>query len=138
MVAAAAVTLYEVGSVTTKGDDIYVSVNGGWSDNPRPFLYGSGYEVFLVREPAASRDLTVNVVGRNCEQSDTLVSQGLLPSATRIGDIVCTPVTGAYGYSMASNYNRLLRPPIVWVEDGQARLVVRRETLDDLLACDLS
>ena len=137
MVASTAVTLYTVGSVATKGAETYVAVDGGMSDNPRPLLYDSGYEVFLPREPQADRDKAVTVVGRHCESGDTLVRDGLLPSSVRIGDIVATPVTGAYGFCMASNYNMMLRPPVIWAGDGKARAVVRRETLDDLLTCDL-
>lgn len=137
MVAAAAVTLYTVGSIARKGARTYLAVDGGMSDNPRPLLYGSGYEVFLPRAPLAVRDKLVTVVGRHCESGDTLVEDGALPSSVAIGDVVSTPVTGAYGYCMASNYNVLTRPAIVWVAEGQARLVVRRETFEDLLRCDL-
>ncbi len=137
MVAAAAVTLYTVGGIAKKGARTYLAVDGGMSDNPRPLLYGSGYEVFLPRAPLAARDKAVTVVGRHCESGDTLVEHGTLPSSVVIGDVVSTPVTGAYGYGMASNYNLLTRPAIIWVADGAAELIVRRETLDDLLRCDL-
>jgi diaminopimelate decarboxylase len=137
MVASAAVTLYTVGSIAKKGARTYLAVDGGMSDNPRPLLYGSGYEVFMPRAPLAVRDRTVTVVGRHCESGDTLVEHGALPSSVAIGDIVATPVTGAYGYGMASNYNLLTRPAIVWVANGEAELIVRRETLDDLLRCDV-
>ena len=137
MVASAAVTLYTAGSIARKGAKTYLAVDGGMSDNPRPLLYGSGYEVFLPRAPLAVRDKLVTVVGRHCESGDTLVEDGRLPSSVAIGDIISTPVTGAYGYCMASNYNVLTRPAIVWVAGGAAKLVVRRETLDDLLRCDL-
>lgn len=137
MVASAAVTLYTVGGIARKGARTYLAVDGGMSDNPRPLLYGSGYEVFLPRAPLAVRDRAVTVVGRHCESGDTLVEHGSLPSSVAIGDIVSTPVTGAYGYGMASNYNMLTRPAIVWVASGAAELIVRRETLDDLLRCDL-
>ncbi len=137
IVAATAVTLYTVGSVAVKDRTTYVAVDGGMSDNPRPLLYDSGYEAFLPRAPEAARDKAVTIVGRHCESGDTLVRDGMLPSSVAIGDIVCTPVTGAYGYSMASNYNMMPRPAVVWVDAGNADLVMRRETLDDLLACDL-
>lgn len=137
IVAATAVTLYTVGSVATKDRTTYVAVDGGMSDNPRPLLYDSGYEAFLPRAPEAVRDMAVTIVGRHCESGDTLVRDGMLPSSVGIGDIVCTPVTGAYGYSMASNYNMMPRPAVVWVDRGQAAVVIRRETLDDLLSCDL-
>lgn len=137
LVAPAAVTLYRVGSVATKGEDTYYAVDGGMSDNPRPLLYESGYELFSVREPEATRDRLVTLVGSHCESGDTIVRGGYLPATTSVDDIVSTPVTGAYGYSMASNYNKMPRPPIVFVSDGRARVVVRRETYEDLLACDI-
>jgi diaminopimelate decarboxylase len=137
IVAATAVTLYTVGSVAVKDRTTYVAVDGGMSDNPRPLLYDSGYEAFLPRAPEAIRDRAVTIVGRHCESGDTLVRDGMLPSSVQIGDVVCTPVTGAYGYSMASNYNMMPRPAVVWVNRGMAEVVIRRETLDDLLSCDL-
>lgn len=137
MVAPSAVTLYTVGGIATKGDRTYVAVDGGMSDNPRPLLYDSGYEVFLVREALARRERMVDVVGRHCESGDTLIRNGMIQASTSVGDIICTPVTGAYGYTMASNYNKMPRPPIVFVSRGEARVVVRRETFDDLLLCDV-
>jgi diaminopimelate decarboxylase len=138
IVASAAVTLYTVGTIKDlPGIRTYVSVDGGMSDNPRPVLYGSGYETFLPRSVGAVRDRPVRVVGKHCESGDLLVREGWVPSDLAVGDILCTPVTGAYGHSMGSNYNKVLRPAVVFVADGQARLVVRRETLDDLLACDV-
>ncbi len=138
IVAAAAVTLYTVGTIKElPGIRTYVSVDGGMSDNPRPVLYGSGYETFLARSLDADRDRPVRVVGKHCESGDLLVREGWVPADTRVGDVVVTPVTGAYGHSMGSNYNKVTRPAVVFVADGRARLVVRRETLDDLLATDV-
>ena len=138
LVAQAAVTLYTVGTVKDlPGIRTYVAVDGGMSDNPRPVLYGSGYEVFLPREVAAERSRTVTVVGKHCESGDVLVHEAAVPADLAVGDVVATPVTGAYGHSMGSNYNKVTRPAVVFVADGDARLVVRRETLDDLLALDL-
>ena len=137
MVASAAVTLYTVGSIAAKGAQTYLAVDGGMSDNPRPLLYGSGYEAFLPRAPLAPRERVVTVVGRHCESGDTLVEDATLPSSVAIGDIISTPVTGAYGYCMASNYNLLTRPAIVWAAAGGASIIVRRETHDDLLRCDV-
>ena len=137
LVAPAAITLYTVGRLEVKGDDRYVAVDGGMSDNPRPLLYDSGYELFLVRDVLAERDLRVTMVGSHCESGDTIVRDGGLPSNTRLGDVIATPVTGGYGYSMSSNYNRMPRPPIVFVENGKYEVVVRRETIDDLLNTDL-
>ncbi len=135
--ASAGVTLYTVGTVKElAGIRTYVSVDGGMSDNPRPVLYGSGYEAFLARAPEAPRPRAVTVVGKHCETGDVVVSDARVPEDLRVGDILVTPVTGAYGYSMASNYNKVPRPAVVFVRDGAARVVVRRETLDDLLSRD--
>ena len=107
------------------------------SDNPRPVLYGSGYETFLPRAPFAERHRTVTVVGKHCESGDVLVRDASVPADLVVGDLLATPVTGAYGHSMGSNYNKVPRPAVVFVRDGQARVVVRRETEDDLLRLDL-
>jgi diaminopimelate decarboxylase len=137
IVAAAALTLYRVGTVKEiPGVRTYVSVDGGMSDNPRPVLYGSGYEAFLPRATLAERPRTVTVVGKHCESGDVVVRDARVPADLAVGDVLCTPVTGAYGHSMASNYNKVPRPPVVFVRDGTARVVVRRETLDDLLRLD--
>jgi diaminopimelate decarboxylase len=139
IVAGAAVTLYTVGTIKAI-DSIrtYLAVDGGMSDNPRPVLYGSGYEAFLPRSVNAKRDLHVRVVGKHCESGDVIVSDAAVPGDTRVGDILCTPVTGAYGHSMGSNYNMVLRPAVVFVSDGKSRLVIRRETYDDLLRRDVT
>ncbi len=135
--AAAGLTLYRVGTIKEiAGVRTYVSVDGGMSDNPRPVLYGSGYEAFLPRATLAERPRTVTVVGKHCESGDIVVRDAHVPADLAIGDILCTPVTGAYGHSMASNYNKVPRPPVVFVAGGEARVVVRRETLDDLLRLD--
>ena len=135
--AAAAVTLYEVGTIKEiPGVRTYVSVDGGMSDNPRPVLYGSGYETFLPRAVDADRPHTVTVVGKHCESGDVLVRDATVADGLEVGDILGTAVTGAYGHSMGSNYNKVLRPPVVFAADGEARLVVRRETYDDLLRLD--
>jgi diaminopimelate decarboxylase len=137
IVGAGAVTLYTVGTIKRlEGIRTYVSVDGGMSDNPRPVLYGSGYEAFLVREPQAPRHLAVSVVGKHCETGDVVVADARVPEDLEVGDILATPVTGAYGYSMASNYNKVPRPAVVFVRDGLARVVVRRESLEDLVSHD--
>lgn len=132
IVARAAVTLYRVGTVKRAAGRTYVAVDGGMSDNPRPVLYGSGYEVFDVGAPRAARPREVRVVGKHCESGDVLVERGQLPESTGVGSLVATPVTGAYGYSMASTYNRVPRPAVLFVADGAARVVLRRETFEDL------
>ena len=138
IVGSAAITVYTVGTIKTIPDvRTYVSVDGGMSDNPRPVLYGSGYEAFLPRDVRATRDRTVRLVGKHCESGDVLIFEGGVPESLQVGDLLATPVTGAYGHSMASNYNKLTRPPVVFVADGSARLVVRRETYEDLVRCDM-
>ncbi len=138
IVASAAMTLYRVGTVKdVSGHRTYVSVDGGMSDNPRPVLYGSGYEAFLPRATGAERPLPIRLVGKHCETGDVIVSDGFVPADLGVGDILATPVTGAYGHSMASNYNKVPRPAVVFVADGVARTVVRRETLEDLVRLDV-
>ncbi len=134
MVAQAGLTLYTLGSLQTKGDRTFAAVDGGMSDNPRPMLYDSGYEAFSVNDPQAERPVAAQVVGRHCESGDIVVPRAFLPESLTVGDVVCTPVTGAYGYTMASNYNMVARPAVVFVEDGTATLMTRRETYDDLFA----
>jgi diaminopimelate decarboxylase len=138
IVAAAAITCYTVGTIKDlPGIRTYVSVDGGMSDNPRPVLYGSGYEAFLPRAPGAPRPRTATIVGKHCESGDVIVRDARVPADLAVGDVVATPVTGAYGHSMASNYNKVPRPPVVFACDGVARVVVRRETFEDLLVLDI-
>jgi diaminopimelate decarboxylase len=132
IVAQAGITLYTVGVVKSVTQRTYMAVDGGMSDNPRPVLYGSGYEAFDIDRPLAERPQRVRLVGKHCESGDVLIDEAYLPDATGVGSLVATPVTGAYGYSMASNYNRVPRPAVVFVRDGVAREVLRRETFDDL------
>jgi diaminopimelate decarboxylase len=137
IVATAAITCYTVGTIKElTGVRTFVSVDGGMSDNPRPVLYGSGYEAFLPREANARRPRVVTVVGKHCESGDVLVRDACVPADLEVGDVLATPVTGAYGHSMASNYNKVPRPPVVFVREGSWRVVVRRETYEDLLALD--
>ena len=138
IVAGAAVTLYRVGTIKDiPGVRTYISVDGGMSDNPRPVLYGSGYEAFLPRATDAERPRVATIVGKHCESGDVLVRDAALPADVAVGDILATPVTGAYGYSMANNYNKVRRPAVVFVRDGTWRTVVRRENYDDLVRLDL-
>jgi diaminopimelate decarboxylase len=138
IVAAAALTVYTLGTIKHIPDvRTYFSVDGGMSDNPRPVLYGSGYESFLPRAPFADRTQHGRLVGKHCESGDVLLFDAKLPGDAKVGDLLATPVTGAYGRSMGSNYNAITRPPVVFVRDGDARLVIRRETFDDLLATDV-
>ncbi len=136
--AAAAVTIYTVGTIKeVAGIRTYVAVDGGMSDNPRPVLYGSGYETFLPRAVTADRVRSIRLVGKHCESGDVLVARGRVTEDLSVGDLIATPVTGAYGHSMGSNYNRVPRPAVVFVAGGEARLVVRRETYEDLIRNEL-
>jgi diaminopimelate decarboxylase len=135
--APAAITLYRVGTVKTiPNGRTYVAVDGGMSDNPRPVLYGAGYEAYLPERIEEPRPLVCSIAGKHCEQGDLVVADARLPDGVRVGDLLAVPVTGAYGYSMASNYNKVPRPAVVFVRDGRARVVVRRETPDDLVHLD--
>jgi diaminopimelate decarboxylase len=137
IVAQAAITCYTVGTIKHTSGRTFISVDGGMSDNPRPVLYGSGYEAFVVSAALAPRPCRAAVVGKHCESGDVIVRDARLPEAVQVGDILATPVTGAYGHSMASNYNKVPRPPVVFVRDGRYRVVVRRESFDDLLVADV-
>ncbi|MEE2682549.1 MAG: diaminopimelate decarboxylase [Actinomycetota bacterium] len=138
IVASSSVTLYTVGTIKKlEGIRTYVAVDGGMHDNPRPALYGSDYETFLPRAVESERKLPITLVGKHCESGDVLVKEGSVPSDIAVGDLLATPVTGAYGHSMGSNYNKVLRPAVAFVKSGDARLVVRREELFDLLSNDV-
>ncbi len=137
MVARAGVTIYRVGTVKdVPGVRTYAAVDGGMSDLLRPMLYGAVYEPLLANRADEEATGTFRLVGKHCESGDVLVSDAHLPQV-RVGDVVCIPATGAYGVSMASNYNGVTRPAVVFVDNGVARVVTRRETYDDLFARDL-
>ena len=114
----------------------YVSIDGGMTDNPRYALYGSEYTVLPAARMEAQRDMTADVVGRCCESGDIIQPDVALPADLVRGDLIAVPTTGAYNYSMASNYNRIPRPPVVMLRDGESYVAVRRETLEDILALD--
>ncbi|MHB9756942.1 diaminopimelate decarboxylase [Streptomyces sp. BYX5S] len=137
VVGPAGVALYRVVSVKRTAGRTFVAVDGGMSDNPRPALYGVRYEPRLVGR-AGSDDLApVTVVGRHCEAGDVLAADARLPADVRAGDLIAVPVAGAYQVSMASGYNAVGRPPVVAVRDGRARLLVRRESWDDIRSRDV-
>ena len=134
----AMLTLYRVIAIKqASGPHALVVVDGGMSDNPRPGLYGARYSVHAAR-PSHAPLRTVTVAGRHCEAGDLLAVDVPLPADIRPGDVVVVPGTGAYNYSMASNYNMVGRPPVIAVADGAARLIIRRETSSDLLLRDVS
>ncbi len=131
-------TLYTVGTIKEiPGVRTYVAVDGGMSDNLRPVTYGARYEAFLAGRAGADRPRVVTIAGKHCEQGDVLVRDAHLPADVDVGDVLVTPVTGAYAHSMASNYNKVARAAVVFVHDSAARLVVRREQPDDLVRLDL-
>ena len=141
----AGVTLYEVGTIkdvlvsTETGSAVrrYVSVDGGMSDNVRPALYAADYAVRMANRASDADPALVRVAGKHCESGDIVVRADYLPGDVRPGDLLAVPATGAYCWSLASNYNYLGRPAVVAVRDGAARAIVRRETEDDLLSRDL-
>ena len=140
IVGRAGVTLYEVG--TTKpvevdgGERLYVSVDGGMSDNPRPALYGAEFSARIASRATDADPVLVRVVGKHCESGDVVVDAEYLPGDVAPGDLLAVPATGAYCFSLASNYNYVPRPPVVALRGGEARVVVRGESIDDLLARD--
>jgi len=136
LVGNAGVTIYTVGTVKRIPDvRTYVAVDGGMSDNLRPMLYGARYEAHLADRLGEGKELCT-VAGMHCESGDILVREVRLPDP-RPGDVLVIPATGAYGHAMANNYNALRRPPVVFCKDGDARVVVRRETYEDLTARDV-
>jgi diaminopimelate decarboxylase len=136
LVGNAGVTAYRVGTVKEiPGVRTYVAVDGGMSDNLRPMLYGAHYEAIVADRAGEAPDTPATVAGMHCESGDVLVRDTRL-AAPNVGDVLVTPATGAYGYAMANNYNGVPRPPVIFCRDGEARVVVRRETWDDLLARD--
>ena len=136
IVGEAGYSLYTVGSrKDVPGLTPYVTVDGGMGDNIRPALYQAEYEALVAKRPAAEPIEKVHLAGRYCESGDILIDQACLPK-TKPGDVIAVLATGAYGYSMASNYNRVPRPAVVFAENGQAQEVVTRETYDDLIKND--
>lgn len=141
VVGQAGVTLYEVGttkavSLGERGERLYVSVDGGMSDNARPALYGAQYSARIASREGTGAPALVRVVGMHCESGDIVVDHEYLPADVTPGDLLAVPATGAYCFALSSNYNHTPRPAVVAVRDGAARVIVRGESLDDLLARD--
>jgi diaminopimelate decarboxylase len=136
LVARAGVTLYSVGTVKrSTATTTYVSVDGGMSDNPRPALYGARYTALLANRADEEPTAWYSVAGKHCESGDVLIERVELPEP-RHGDLLAVPVTGAYTLAMSSSYNAVPRPAAVLVRGGDAQLIRRRETIDDLLALE--
>jgi diaminopimelate decarboxylase len=136
------ITLYEVGTVkdvavSGAADRRYVSVDGGMSDNIRTSLYGATYDVRLVSRASSAAPVLARIVGKHCESGDIVVRDTWVPDDLAPGDLLGVAATGAYCYSMSSRYNLVGRPAVVAVRDGRARLVLRRETVDDLLSLEV-
>jgi diaminopimelate decarboxylase len=137
IVGEAGMTLYTIGSVKTiPGVRTYVGIDGGMPDNPRPMLYDAKYRAFIVNKAGLPKDSIVTVAGKCCESGDILIRDLAVPSPES-GDLLAVHSTGAYNYSMASNYNRIPRPPVVMLRAGSDRLAVRRETYEDILAREI-
>ncbi|WP_251128515.1 diaminopimelate decarboxylase [Exiguobacterium sp. s28] len=137
LVANAGATLYEVGTVKeVSGVRTYVSVDGGMTDNIRPALYDAEYDVIAATRMDEPKTIDAKIVGACCESGDIISNRSLIPPV-EAGDLLLVKATGAYNFSMASNYNQMLRPAVVFVKDGTHRLVVRRQTLEDLVACEV-
>jgi diaminopimelate decarboxylase len=137
IVGPAGTTLYRVGAIKRAADGtVYAAVDGGMADNPRPALYDARYTAAVADRPDAVADHDYTIAGKHCESGDVLIERIRLPEL-RTGDLLAVPATGAYNASMASTYNLLPRPAAVMVAGGEARLIQRRETVDDLLAREL-
>ncbi|WP_329450172.1 diaminopimelate decarboxylase [Streptomyces sp. NBC_01724] len=137
IVGPAAVAIYHVLAVKRTGDRTFVAIDGGMSDNPRPALYGVQYAPRLIGRPSSAPPRLVTVVGRHCEAGDILADDVALPGDIRPGDLLAVPAAGAYHLSMASGYNMIGRPPVIAVSDGTARVLIRRESLDDMNRRDI-
>ncbi|MCX5435255.1 diaminopimelate decarboxylase [Streptomyces sp. NBC_00063] len=137
IVGPAGVAVYRVLAVKRTGDRTFVAVDGGMSDNPRPALYGVRYAPRLIGRPSSAPPRLMTVVGRHCEAGDILADEVALPGDVRPGDLLAVPAAGAYHLSMASGYNLVGRPPVVAVSDGIARVLVRRESMDDMSRRDV-
>jgi len=138
IVADAGMTLYNAGSVKRiTGYKNYVSIDGGMPDNPRFALYGSKYTCYNASRMNEEADMECTVGGRCCESGDIIAEHIMVPESTQRGDIIAVCTTGAYNYSMASNYNRIPRPPVVMLREGESFVAVRRETFEDLTALDM-
>ena len=137
IVASAGITLYTVGGVKEIKDvRTYVSVDGGMADNPRYALYQSEYDAVIANRPSAEKLKLVTIAGKCCESGDLLVKDIMMPDV-EVGEVLAVLATGAYNYSMSSNYNRIPKPPVVLVKDGEARIIVRREDFEDIVRNDV-
>ena len=138
MVGEAGITLYTVGTIKNiPGVRTYVSIDGGLPDNPRTALYTAKYQGYIVNKMDEKRDNTVTIAGKCCESGDILIWDLMIPRSIERGDILAVMSTGAYNYSMASNYNKIPKPAVVMIKDGEERVIVRRESYEDLISKDV-
>jgi len=137
IVGPAGITLYTVGSIKTIPDiRTYVSVDGGMSDNPRYALYGAKYDALIANKAENPRNFVATIAGKCCESGD-LIGENIKITTPETGDILAVLATGAYNYSMASNYNRIPRPSAIMVKNGESRVIIKRETFEDLISKDV-
>ena len=137
LVARAGVAVYKVGAIKRRGDKVWILTDGGMTDNPRHAMYGARYSCLTVSSPGAERSEKVSIAGPYCESGDVVIEDLLMPKI-EVGDLIAIPASGAYHLSMSSNYNGSRKPAVLWLEAGQARVIQRRETIDDLLRRDQS
>ena len=137
LVARAGVAIYRVGAVKRRGDKVWILTDGGMTDNPRHALYGARYSCLTVTAPSREISEIVSIAGPYCESGDVLIEDLSMPKI-EVGDLIAIPVSGAYQLSMSSNYNGARRPAVMWLERGKEKLIVRRETTEDLLQRDLN
>lgn len=137
LVARAGVTVYRVGAIKKRGEKVWILTDGGMTDNPRHAMYGARYSCLTVSSPGAERSEMVSIAGPYCESGDVVIEDLLMPKI-EVGDLIAIPASGAYHLSMSSNYNGSRKPAVLWLEAGQARVIQRRETIEDLLRRDQS
>jgi len=135
LVARAGVAVYRVGAIKRRDDKVWILTDGGMTDNPRHAMYGARYSCLTVSSPGAVRSEKVSIAGPYCESGDVLIEDLLMPKI-EVGDFIAIPASGAYHLSMSSNYNGSRKPAVLWLESGQARVIQRRETTEDLMRRD--
>ena len=137
LVARAGVAVYRVGAIKKRGDKVWILTDGGMTDNPRHAMYGARYSCLPVSSPGAERSEKVSIAGPYCESGDVVIEDLLMPKI-EVGELIAIPASGAYHLSMSSNYNGSRKPAVLWLEAGQAHVIQRRETIEDLLRRDQS
>jgi diaminopimelate decarboxylase len=135
LVARAGVAVYKVGAIKRRGDKVWILTDGGMTDNPRHAMYGARYSCLTVSSPGEERSEKVSIAGPYCESGDVVIEDLLMPQM-EVGELIAIPASGAYHLSMSSNYNGARKPAVLWLEAGQARVIQRRETIEDLMRRD--